>query len=84
MTGLRDALGLTDGNLASHIRRLESNGWVATRNALASGGFQVRIRMTPKGDAAFQDYLRWLQGFLDRHQGEGKIAGGAGASTPEA
>ena len=68
-TGLRDGLGLTDGNLASHAARLEEAGYLESRRALAGLGFELRYRITPRGDAAFRGYVEALQDLL----------GGAGA-----
>lgn len=62
---LRDALGLTDGNLANHARRLEDAGLLASRRALAGDHFEVRYRITRDGRDAFRAYLEVLRGFLD-------------------
>lgn len=64
-TRVRDALGLTDGNLAAHARRLEEAGYVETRRVLAGRHFEVRHRITPEGSQAFRDYLAELRRFLD-------------------
>lgn len=63
-TWVRDTLGLTDGNLGSHSDRLAHAGYVDVGRTLTPTGFQVRLRMTEKGDAAFRDYLARLRGFL--------------------
>lgn len=63
-TGLRDALGLTDGNLASHAAKLEEAGYLASRRALSALGFELRYRITPEGDAAFRGYVEELLGLL--------------------
>ena len=79
-TGLRDGLGLTDGNLASHAQKLEEAGYLEARRALvgasaarrgtsAPGGalgvsFEVRYRITPRGSEAFRAYVDALQGLL--------------------
>lgn len=60
-TRTRDVLGLTDGNLATHARRLEAAGYLAARRALAGDRFEVRYRITEAGSQAFRDYLAWLQ-----------------------
>ena len=62
---LRDGLGLTDGNLATHCGRLEGAGFIASRRALAGDRFEVRYRITPAGRDAFRDYLQQLGSFLD-------------------
>lgn len=60
----RDALGLTDGNLASHATRLEEAGLVQARRVLTRDGFELRYRITPAGSQAFRGYLEALRRFL--------------------
>jgi DNA-binding MarR family transcriptional regulator len=64
-TATREALGLTDGNLASHAKRLEEAGFLQSRRALTGDRFEVRYRITPEGSLAFRDYLEALRRFLD-------------------
>ena len=60
----RKALGLTDGNLASHAARLEAAGWLRSRKALAPTGFELRYRITPEGSAAFVAHVAELRRLL--------------------
>lgn len=69
--GARKALGLTDGNLASHAARLEEAGWLESRKALAPTGFEVRYRITPEGSAAFVSHVEELRRMLDEMASEG-------------
>jgi DNA-binding MarR family transcriptional regulator len=64
-TFLQSALELTPGNLDSHLTRLGAAGYVESGRVLTPGGFQVRVRITPAGDAAFQAYLRRLRSLLE-------------------
>ena len=73
---LRGALGLTDGNLASHAARLEGAGWLSSRDALERTGFEVRYRITPEGSAAVRGHLERLRRLIE--DGED---GGAGAAA---
>lgn len=68
-TALRDALGLTDGNLASHAAVLEKAGYVASRRALTPGGFELRYRITPEGAAAVLAYAAELRTLLEAAPG---------------
>jgi DNA-binding MarR family transcriptional regulator len=61
---LRDALGLTEGNLGSHAARLVEAGYVEARRVLAGLSFELRYRLTAKGSAAFEAYLAELERFL--------------------
>lgn len=62
----RAALGLTAGNLASHLARLADAGFVEQRQAFSKDGLEMRIRMTPEGQRQFSRYLQVLKGFLER------------------
>lgn len=62
---IRDALGLTDGNLQSHCRRLEEAGLVASRRALGATGVVVQYAITTLGDARMAEYTAWLRAWLD-------------------
>lgn len=64
----RDALGLTDGNLSSHAKRLQDSGLLENRRVLAGDHFEVRYRITAAGSQAFGAYLAWLRAFLSKHE----------------
>lgn len=63
-TWVRDSLGLTDGNLDTHAAKLEEAGYLKRGRALDIGGFQVKMKITPEGDAAFRRYLEGLRTYL--------------------
>jgi DNA-binding MarR family transcriptional regulator len=63
--GLRQALGLTDGNLASHAARLAEAGLLRSRNALGRDGFEVRHAITPQGSETFRAYLHRLRELVE-------------------
>ena len=65
-TALRDTLGLTDGNLASHTKTLGEHGYLEGRKVLTKTGFEMRYRITADGSKAFRAYLEALRGFLER------------------
>ncbi len=62
---VRDALGLTDGNLGSHVARLVAAGYAVSSRVLTRSGFQVWLRITPSGDAAYRAYLASLRSNLE-------------------
>lgn len=62
---VKTKLDVTDGNLASHVARLEAAGWVTTRKVLSRSGFELRLRITPEGSAAFRGHLAELRRLLD-------------------
>ncbi len=63
-TYLRDRLGATDGNLGSHLRKLEEAGFVAVRKELEGRIPVTRYRLTPEGRAAFREYVDQLAALL--------------------
>ncbi len=60
-TDLRDGLGLTAGNLASHVGRLEASGYVRSRRRLSMAGQEVHYVITSTGVQAFDAYTQGLQ-----------------------
>lgn len=70
-TSLRDGLGLTAGNLASHSRTLEAAGYLTAGRTLTPHGFELRYRITTKGSEAFRTYVAaiapLLSGAEDSH-----------------
>lgn len=77
---LRDTLGLTDGNLASHVAKLEESGYVRSRRVLLGReGFELRYLLTDRGEAAFRAYMRELRKLLG--QAEERSARGAGPAS---
>jgi DNA-binding MarR family transcriptional regulator len=61
---VRDTLGLTDGNLGSHTARLVAFNYAESTRMLTRSGFQVWLRITPKGDEAYRAYLAALRSYL--------------------
>lgn len=65
-TTARDATGLTDGNLATHTRRLQDAEMLDARRVLRGrDGFELRYRITKAGAEAFRRYLGVLRAFLE-------------------
>jgi predicted ArsR family transcriptional regulator len=57
---LKAELGMSDGNLITHLRTLHKAGLVATTREMR-GRPQTSYSLTGKGRGAFQDYLRVLE-----------------------
>lgn len=58
---LRAACDLTDGNLASHVRHLETAGYLASEKRIEAGRPVTRCRITGDGQRRFLDYLAVLK-----------------------
>lgn len=65
-TGLKAACGLTDGNLQSHLRALESAGVVSLRKELHNDRVRTRVEISEAGRAQFLRYLEALEAALRR------------------
>lgn len=57
---LRDELGLSDGNLITHLRTLETAGYVSHDKVSGSGRPRTSYALTRTGKTAFQNYLGLL------------------------
>lgn len=57
---LKAELGMSDGNLITHLRTLHRLGLVATTKEVR-GRPHTSYALTGKGRAAFRDYLRVLE-----------------------
>jgi DNA-binding MarR family transcriptional regulator len=57
---LRDSTQLTDGNLASHARRLESAGFIRIDKQFRSGKPVTSFTLTPVGRSALESHVHQL------------------------
>lgn len=64
-TDLRDQVGITDGNLSLHLKKLNEAGYVAIRKKIVSNRSNTRIGLTDEGRDAFYNYLDQLKRMLD-------------------
>lgn len=64
-TRLQDLIGLTPGNLITHLRKLEEAGYVRTEKT--GGGVTARtsVELTHDGRAALERYTSVLRQLLD-------------------
>ena len=60
-TELRDALNMTDGNLTTHIRTLQEEGFVAVSKSYANNRPLTTCSLTPGGKKAFASYIDLLE-----------------------
>ena len=54
---LKARLQVTDGNLATHLRKLEETGYVTVEKAFAGRKPVTRLHLTDTGRSAFVRYL---------------------------
>ena len=60
-TEMRETLGMTDGNLTTHMRTLQEAGYVAVTKAFRGGRPQTTYTITPEGEKAFATYIDLLE-----------------------
>lgn len=59
-THLRDQVNTTNGNLSSHLGKLEEAGYVEVEKRFEDRTPVTRYRMTDEGREAFRDYVESL------------------------
>ena len=60
-TEMRNALSMTDGNLTTHIRTLQEEGFVAVSKSYANNRPLTTCSLTPGGRKAFASYIDLLE-----------------------
>jgi DNA-binding MarR family transcriptional regulator len=60
-TELRDALGMTDGNLTTHIRALQQEGYVSVAKSYQNRRPLTTCSLTASGRKAFTEYIDLLE-----------------------
>jgi DNA-binding MarR family transcriptional regulator len=64
-TVLREKVGATDGNLGTHMRKLEQAGYVRARKSFVDRKPRTRYRLTDRGRRAFLKYVDRLQQMIE-------------------
>jgi DNA-binding MarR family transcriptional regulator len=64
---LRDLLNLTDGNLSTHLLRLEEAGYVSVEKTFEGRRPKTWIRATDAGREAFDAHVSALERILHKH-----------------
>lgn len=59
-TEIRDTLGMTDGNVTTHIRTLQEAGYVAISKSYQNNRPLTTCALTPAGRKAFAAYINLL------------------------
>ena len=60
-TELRDMLNMTDGNLTTHIKTLQQEGFVSVAKSYQNNRPLTSCSLTPGGRKAFADYINLLE-----------------------
>ncbi|HET6630949.1 MAG TPA: transcriptional regulator [Woeseiaceae bacterium] len=68
-TFIRDRVNTSDGNLSTHLRKLEDSGYVRIRKRFQGRKPVTDVAMTPKGREAFSAYIAHLERLLRPPEG---------------
>jgi DNA-binding MarR family transcriptional regulator len=63
---LKEFLDVTDGNLASHLKGLEKEGFIDVKKSFIDRKPNTKYFMTKAGKKAFDDHLRALEKLIRR------------------
>jgi DNA-binding MarR family transcriptional regulator len=64
-TRLQDLIGLTPGNLITHLRKLEDAGYVVTVKSGSGVNARTSVSLSPVGRKALDSYTAVLRQLLD-------------------
>ena len=72
-TDLRDLLGITDGNLSAHARKLEDADYIVCTKSHDGRGSKTEYRLTSTGRGELQQYLNHMEAIIQatRNHDEG-------------
>ena len=65
---LKDLLNVTDGNLASHLKGLEKEEYIAVNKTFLGRKPNTSYAATDKGKAAFRDHLNALEQLIKQQK----------------
>ncbi len=60
-TEMRDSLGMTDGNITTHIRTLQEAGYLSVTKSFQKNRPLTTCALTPVGRTAFAQYINLLE-----------------------
>jgi DNA-binding HxlR family transcriptional regulator len=61
---LKDYLGVTDGNLASHIKALDKEGFIGVEKSFIGKKPNTKYFITNEGKSAFSAHLEALENYI--------------------
>ncbi len=64
---LKELLGVTDGNLASHAKALETEGYITIEKQFIGKKPNTKYIATPAGRKAFRDHIDALEKLIQKN-----------------
>ncbi|MFZ1081612.1 MAG: transcriptional regulator [Candidatus Kryptoniota bacterium] len=65
-TFLKDVVKTTDGNLSTHLKKLEDVGYISSKKRFVDRKPQTKYRITEKGKRALEEYVNTIEKFLKK------------------
>lgn len=65
---LKDLLGITDGNLASHLKGLEKEAYISIHKSFLGRKPNTQYEATDKGKQAFKEHLNTLEQLIKQQK----------------
>ena len=65
-TEMRDSLGMTDGNITTHIRTLQEAGYVSITKSFRNNRPLTTCSLTAAGRKAFTNYINLLEKIIQQ------------------
>jgi DNA-binding MarR family transcriptional regulator len=69
-TDLRDTMGMTDGNLTTHIRTLQEAGYISVTKSFQNNRPLTTCALTAAGRKAFAHYINLLERIIRQNKPE--------------
>ena len=69
-TELRDTLGMTDGNITTHIRTLQEAGYLSVTKSFQNNRPLTTCALTAAGKKAFANYINLLEQIVQQSRPE--------------
>lgn len=60
-SSLKELLDVTDGNMATHLKKLEKDGFIGVKKSFIDNKPNTKYSVTPEGKKAFEDHLGVLE-----------------------
>jgi len=64
---LKESLGVTDGNLSSHLSKLEKEGYLNIVKSFEGKRPKTVVSIAKKGRKAFEVYIETLKSFIEEN-----------------
>lgn len=62
---LKETIGTTDGNLSTHLTKLEEGGYVLIKKGFVGKKPRTRFSITSLGRDAFQNYVQTIERYIN-------------------